>query len=131
MFIDNSGSAYTFNIDEGPYGLATESEVWRQEMIKRYGQWSIPSFDVGTNFVPNDMLANIHKGERIVPAADNARLMTNGDNIYLVLSEVKNEVRMLREERKIDAAANVRASKLTARLMEKWDIDGLPEERAA
>lgn len=34
----------------------------------------IPSFDVGTNNVPEDMLAMIHKGERIIPAADNAAL---------------------------------------------------------
>ncbi len=37
----------------------------------------LPSFDVGTNYVPNDMLAQIHKGERIIPAADNAKLMEN------------------------------------------------------
>ena len=27
----------------------------------------LPSFDVGTNFVPNDMIAQIHEGEAIVP----------------------------------------------------------------
>ena len=31
----------------------------------------LPSFDVGTNYVPNDMIAQIHKGEAIVPAAYN------------------------------------------------------------
>lgn len=31
----------------------------------------LPSFDVGSNYVPNDMVAKIHKGERIVPAKYN------------------------------------------------------------
>ena len=33
------------------------------------------SFAVGTNYVPYDMTANIHQGERIIPAADNRALM--------------------------------------------------------
>ena len=33
------------------------------------------SFEVGTNLVPEDMQASIHKGERIVPKADNEKLM--------------------------------------------------------
>lgn len=31
----------------------------------------LPSFDVGTDYVPSDMVAKIYAGERIVPAAQN------------------------------------------------------------
>jgi hypothetical protein len=39
------------------------------------GDWFkniLPSFDVGTNYVPRDMIAKVHKGEAIVPAKYNA-----------------------------------------------------------
>lgn len=37
---------------------------------------ALPAFDVGTNYVPRDMPAFVHQGERIVPAADNQALMS-------------------------------------------------------
>ena len=36
-----------------------------------YASTAIPKFAVGTNYVPRDMLAQIHEGEAIVPKAYN------------------------------------------------------------
>jgi hypothetical protein len=43
------------------------------EAALAYG--ALASLDVGTNYVPNDMIAQIHAGERVIPAGDNRDLM--------------------------------------------------------
>ena len=52
-----------------PGPAAAEGEAKRLRLV------GVPAFDVGTNYLPNDMLAMVHQGERIVPAADNRELM--------------------------------------------------------
>ena len=44
----------------------------------------LPSFDVGTPYVPRDMLAVVHQGERIVPAAQNRP--GGGQNISVIIN---------------------------------------------
>lgn len=69
------------------------------EFDEKQGLWMRrKSFAVGTNYVPYDMTANIHQGERIIPAADNRALMAalgtqGGGNAELV-----QEVKALRAE---------------------------------
>ena len=91
------------------------------------------SFAVGTNWVPYDMRANIHEGERIVPKADNVALME-----YLAAPEAGSVavVAELRENRAalgavhdelVDIRRNVAR---TAAIVEKSDAIGPAPARA-
>ena len=51
--------------------LAAASGYALADVQKLFAKYGIPAFDVGTNYVPQDMLAQIHKGEAIIPAAYN------------------------------------------------------------
>lgn len=69
---------------------------------EKQGLWmKRKSFAVGTNYVPHDMTANIHQGERIIPAADNRALISaleeRGGNTMLLV-EVVTELRSVKEE---------------------------------
>jgi hypothetical protein len=88
------------------------------------GKWFsglLPSFDVGSNYIPRDMTANIHKGEMIIPAREAAQIRSGGlgggsviQNVTIgagVTTAVRQEVaRMLPELKKatIDAVKDSR-----------------------
>jgi hypothetical protein len=83
---------------------------------------AIPKFAVGTNSVPYDMTAQIHKGERIIPAADNTELMARLNSPRATNDALIGEIRALREEvRGLRAEAQATASHTnkTARLLDR------------
>ncbi len=56
------------------------------DRVKDWLKDALPSFDIGTAYVPRDMIAQIHKGERIVPAADNRPGALGGHSISVVIN---------------------------------------------
>ena len=88
-----------------------------------YQKTALPAFDVGTNYVPSDMTAQIHKGERIIPAADNAALMQKLDQ--------SNNTGLLDAVQKLTQINESLAKNVASmeRKIAKWDGDGLPAER--
>jgi len=55
--------------------LSTGGYVSSKIQTPKLPTYSLPSFAVGTDYVPHDMIAQIHKGERIVPASENSGTM--------------------------------------------------------
>ena len=68
---DAAGIDYWTNVLAGGSSI----DQVRAAMMGSAEYQKLHSFDVGTNYLPSDMLAQVHEGERIIPAADNRELM--------------------------------------------------------
>ncbi len=89
------------------------------------------SFDIGTNYVPNDMVANIHEGERIIPAADNVELMRRLDTEEKGSSD---DAMMAKMDQLIEVimhgdVAKVQKTNDIYRIFRDWDGNGIPPTR--
>lgn len=87
---------------------------------------SIPSFAQGINNVPFDMLAMIHKGERIFPKADNDLLMQNinqlgttNKDIVEELRKIKDALNNLKETISVGDVMNAEATEKNAEVVSK------------
>ena len=67
---DSAGLSYWIDRLKGGISLGSIRDTFEESAEKK-----LRGFAVGTNYVPADMPAQIHQGERIIPAADNRELM--------------------------------------------------------
>ncbi|WP_313237906.1 phage tail length tape measure family protein [Delftia acidovorans] len=111
--------------------LAVVGNVGLGDLQKLVDEMGIPRFDVGTNRVPQDMLAMVHRNEAIVPAAFNpwAGGSMGSGNLEGLVQQLLSEAVQSREERRQQAGEIVRLNAQIARLLQRWDGDGLPHER--
>ena len=96
-FYDNLVNKWGFNSTEAEWLLG----VPKSELLSFFGSYNLPAFAMGTNFVPEDMVAQIHQGERIIPAADNMELMASIGNRNKTNEILVAEIRKLNQ--KIDS----------------------------
>ena len=65
---------------------------WTNSWAKQNG---LPAFAVGTNYVPQDMVAKIHEGEAIIPKAYNPALGNNNSRLEKLVEGLTAEVQRL------------------------------------
>lgn len=95
----------------------------------------LPKFDVGTNRVQRDMLAMIHKDEAIIPAAFNPWAGGGGSGIDVAgllkrIDKLQSELEELRLDQRDQAVALSGYLSRSARVLDKWDVDGMPGVRS-
>lgn len=93
----------------------------------------IAKFAIGTNYVPNDMFAMVHKGERIIPAAENSELFSRLSNPQQNNAELVTELRAIRLELstvKTELTQIKESNKKMKDLAEKDDAIGSAPARA-
>lgn len=114
-----------------PKDLADLSGLYESDWEKWFKNSGLPSYDIGTNFVPRDTLAMVHQGEAIVPKAFNpwAGGGGGGGDLAAEVRALRAEAVQNREERRQQAGEIVRLNAQIARLLQRWDGDGLPHTR--
>jgi hypothetical protein len=71
-----AGAAGTASFAAAPWPIDMGAPAFGASMAAAAAAYeSMAALDTGTNYLPHDMVAQIHEGERIIPKADNRQLM--------------------------------------------------------
>ena len=109
--------------------VATALGVTKNTLGGWYAALNVPFFAKGTNFIPENTLAMVHEGERIIPAADNRELMSRLQDPQQNSVALVAEIKALRDDNAAQARAMVQLQQRLTKLMERWNSDGMPSTR--
>jgi hypothetical protein len=87
---------------------------------------NLPSYDVGSSYIPSDQTANIHQGERIFTRTENADIVAAVQASNNNYGAMVKELREMRSENQRHAVAMIQATQKTAKLLDKFDNEGMP-----
>ena len=85
----------------------------------------LPSYASGSDYINGDQIAQIHNGERILTATDNATLMQRLQSPQANLDALIAEIGRLRTENQAQQVAIVIATQKMAKILDKMDNNGV------
>lgn len=106
------GAALQYGVHQDE--IANAMDLKYQDVVDFFAAYGIPKFDVGTNYVPNDMLAMVHQGEQIVPKAYNNA--TANSELVKEIQALRAEVASLRQTTEIAGAYTKKTSDTLTRV---------------
>lgn len=82
-----------------------------------FGGLNLPSFDVGTRYVPRDMIAQVHQGEAIIPAEFN-RPGALSTPVNITINNNNSSAQVSARERVVDGVREIEV--VVEAMMDKW-----------
>ena len=83
----------------------------RSGLMSKVEAERMPSYAVGTSYVPNDGVAMLHQGEAVITRSDNESLGQNTAAMVSLISTLVSEVNQLKYEMKRGADGSQRAAR--------------------